>query len=62
MTGTERSARAVSLYDSIVRMTRHRVARRHPGLTEREVRLRTAAILYQSDPGALELLRREGLP
>ena len=62
MTGMERVQRTVSLYDSIVRMLRYQVSQQHPELTEDEVRLWTAGILYQSEPETMALLRQAGLP
>jgi hypothetical protein len=61
MTIAERFRRTCSLHDSMIRMLRHRMSRRHPGWSERQIRLQAAAIIYQSDPGVIKLLRQAGL-
>ena len=56
MSGTERVQRVFSLFAAIQSMVRLRVERAQPGLSEREIRLRMAEIMYQSDPRTLELI------
>jgi hypothetical protein len=53
-----RFRRTLSLFGSIHRMIRHQVEQESPGLSEREIRIKVAKILYMADPGAQELLRR----
>ena len=56
MTGAERLQRTSDLYNSIHSMLCHQVRSTDPALTEREVRLRVARILYLSDPHVVKLL------
>lgn len=56
MSGMERLRRTLSLFGSICEMLTLQVVKDNPGLNEREIRLKVAARLYASDPGALRLL------
>ena len=56
MTGAERFQRTSDLYNSVHSMLCHQVRSTDPALTEREVRLRVARILYLSDPHVVKLL------
>jgi len=56
--GTGRVQRTFSLYESFARMLRHQIAQRNPELSEREIRIKAAEHMYQSDPQTLELLKR----
>ncbi len=58
MTGRERVERTLSLFGSICEMLTLQVSREFGQLTERETRKKVAEILYLSDEGAQELLKR----
>mgnify|MGYP000970570614 CR=1 FL=1 len=56
LSGQERVAMSAGLLEELCDMVRLRIEKAHPGLTEREIRLRVAKVLYSTDPGALQLL------
>jgi len=58
MTAQQRLERAFGLYDAIRQMLEMSVRRDHPHLSEREVALRVARIMYVSDARAQQLLDR----
>ena len=58
MGGPGRVRRTCQLYQSFVRMLRHQLGREFPDLSEHDLKIKVAEILYLSDAGAQELLRR----
>lgn len=60
MSGSERVARTLSLYDSAKEMLSLQVMRDFSPLSEREKKIKIAECLYLSDKAALELLKIAG--
>lgn len=58
MGGMGRVQRTCSLFGTVYRMIRHQVTKENPGLSERQIRIKVARVLYQSDPNAQKLLDR----
>ncbi len=55
-TGQERVLRAFALYDDVCRSLSHQVRLAEPSLSDREVRLRVARVMYLTDPRTQALL------
>lgn len=53
-----RVRRTCDLYASITRMLRHQIELQHPGLSERDVRIKVAERIYAGEPETLKLLER----
>ena len=56
LTGRERVAMSVGLLAELCGMVRRRIEQAEPGLTEREIQIRVARVLYSTDAGARRLL------
>ncbi len=63
MTGPQRVARTCELLEGVMAMIEHQVRQEDPEVSDRELKLRTAEILYLNDPETqrlLQLMRADG--